>query len=218
MADTTSSQSVPPVTLASQDLTVTLDGKTNLDSFIRAANDKSRIKGLADELNPRIIDPAKLRSMVAALPSQPDSVHAALSGHRLNVGTSGLGVLAVEPTAPGAFGPDYHLTIERTAGVHVLAHASLSFDAPLAKQRTAAAKEAVSAAHKAVHAIEKGKTDPDGLDLGDARWRRAQAASGWAIAARAWHAAEPDSTDAQKALAEAEKAVKEYGMPSGAKV
>jgi hypothetical protein len=208
----------PALTLGSHDVTITLGGGTDLTAFVTAANDKARIKGLGDSLNPGIIDAEKLGAMVAALQAQPDTVRAALAGHTLNVGARGLGVLAIEPAAKNAFGPDYRVTIERVVGTHVLAHADFAIDAALARQRTGAAAKAVAAAEHAVHAVEHGKPDPDGLGAGDVRWRRAQAASGWLLLANAWAAAEPGDAGAKKALTAAHKAAKEYAMPSGGRI
>ena len=107
--------------LESQGVTVSLAGTPDLDGFVAAANAGARIKGLDDALNPGILDAAKLRAMVATLPAQPEAVRAALAGHALIVGAPGTGVLAIEPTRADAFGPAYRLTVERLAGVHVLA-------------------------------------------------------------------------------------------------
>jgi hypothetical protein len=139
-----------------------------------------------------------------------------LAGHVLNVGASGLGVLQLEPTSDKGFGPHLELTIERVAGANVLAHASVPVDAATARDRAAAAAQASAAAHQAVVAIEAGGKDPDGLDLGAARWRQAQAARGWLLVAQAWDKAEPHDQAAKQAAAAAQKAASAYDMPSGA--
>jgi hypothetical protein len=216
MAD--SKSSAPAPSLASHDVTLTLGPNADLAGFVAAANDKARIKGLPDDLNPGIIDADKLGAMVASLPAQPDDVRAALAGHTLNVGAGGLGVLAIEPTPKNAFGNAYRLTIERVVGTHVLAHADAPIDPALAKQRTEAAAKEVTAAERAMHAVEHGKPDPDGLGAGDVRWRRAQAASGYLLLANAWASAEPDNAAAKKAVASASKAAKSYAMPSGGNI
>lgn len=206
---------VPALTLVSHGVTVALGDKADLNTFVTAANQKARIKGLPDALNPGIIDADKLGAFVAVLGAQPESVRTALAGHTLNVGASGLGVLSVEPTRVEAFGTGYRLTIERIVGQRVLARANVLFDAGLAKQRTADAEDAVTAANLAVLAVEGGKADPDGLSAGGVRWRRAQAASAWRIVANAWVSAEPADRAAKKAAAEARKAAMAYDMPSG---
>lgn len=203
------------ITLISHGVTVALGDKADLDAFVTTSNDKARIKALADALNPGIVDGDKLRAFVAVLGGQPELVRKALAGHILNVGASGLGVLSVEPTRVEAFGAGYRLTIERIVGQRVLARSNVSFDAGLAKQRNAAAEEAVTAANLAVRAVEGGKADSDGLSVGDLRWRRAQAASAWRIAANAWVSAEPADRAAKKAAAAAQKARNLYDMPSG---
>ena len=78
-----------PVTLESHGVMLPLTGTPDLDAFATAANDKARIKGLDDAVNPGILDAAKLRAMATALAAQPDSVRAALAGHRLIVGAAG---------------------------------------------------------------------------------------------------------------------------------
>ncbi len=207
-----------PVTLESQGITVSLAGTPDLDGFVAAANAKAHLRGLADALNPGIVDPARLHAMVAALPAQPEAVRAALAGHTLSVGAAGFGVLAVEPARADAFGPGYRLTVERLAGTHVLAHAAVAMDAQLARERTVAAKAAVAQAQQAVQSAEKGRADPDGLDLGGLRWRRARAALGWLIAAKGWQSAAPGDAGAKQAVAEAGKAAGAYDMPSGGQV
>jgi hypothetical protein len=204
--------------LESQGIKLALSDKADLDRFVSGANAKARIKGLDDALNPGIIDAAKLRAMVATLAMQPEPVRAALSGHELIVGTDGFGVLAVEPTRPDAFGPAYRITIERMAGPHVLANANPAMDKTLGRSQTQAAAAATAGAAETVKTMEAGKPDPHGLDLGDARWRRAQAARGWVIAARGWREADPGDAAASAALEEARKAMKAYDMPSGGRI
>jgi hypothetical protein len=207
-----------PLTLESHGVSLSLAGTPDIDGFVAAANARARIKGLDDALNPGILDAAKLRAMVTAIPGQPRAVRDALDGHALIVATDGFGVLAVEPTAAGAFGPAYRITIERLAGNHVLAHADPAMDAGLARTRSAAAEAATTAAHKSVLAAEAGRPDPDGLDTGSVRWRRSQAARAWQIAARAWQRAAPSDPAAARAAAAAGEAAKAYRMPSGGNV
>src|SRR3974390_1177267 len=74
MADTTpTNSSQKAITLYSHNLSLVLDDKANLGVFADAVNDKARIKGLADTLNPGILDVEKLRALVAALAGQPES-------------------------------------------------------------------------------------------------------------------------------------------------
>jgi hypothetical protein len=202
------------LTLESNGVTANLAQAPDLAAFAAQANAKARLKGLDDRLNPGIIDPAKLAAMVAALPAQPPEVRAALSGHGLLL-AAGFGVLAVEPTAADAFGPRYRLTIERTAGTYVLAHADPAIDKAAAKASSVAAQAATTAADRAVAAAEKGRADPDGLDLGTQRWRRAQAARGWRIAAEAWAKSDPADKAAASAAHAADAAVDRFDMPSG---
>jgi hypothetical protein len=209
------SHALPPLVLESRDVTVTLIDRADLDRFVIEANVRGRIKGLDDAVNPDIIDAGKLRAMVAALPMQTDDVRAALAGHKLIVNNSGFGVLAVEPTRADAFGPSYRITIERMAGIHVLAHANPAMDKDLARSRAAAARAATESAVAAVKSIEGGRPDPDGGDLGGVRWRRARAARGWVIAAGAWQEADPTDAAALSSLEEAKRAVRSFDMPSG---
>ena len=146
--------------------------------------------------------------MATALAAQPDSVRAALAGHRLIVGAAGFGVLAVEPTRADAFGPAYRIQIEELAGIHVVASANPAMDRDLGRTRTAMAKAATDAAVKSVKASETGHPDPDGLETGSLRWRRARAAYGWLIAAKGWKLAEPEAPAAAKAVEAARKAAR----------
>jgi hypothetical protein len=223
MADTGSSPSAatapaPIISLTSHDETISLVGTPDLAAFVATANARARIKGLADELNPGILDFAKLNALVASLPLQSASVREQLVGHKLVVDSAGLGVLAIEPTQVDAFASSYTLAIERAAGQYILAHATISFDPALARQRSIAAKAAVAAAERAVAAIGQGKADPDGLDAGGARWRRSQAAAGWLLIARAWQSAEPANLEAKEAVITAEKSARRYAMPSGGRL
>ena len=209
------SQPLPPAILESHGVTVSLSGTPDLDAFVSAANAKVRIKGLDDLLNPGIIDAAKLRAMVASLPAQPEPVRTALSGHSLIVGAAGFGVLAAEPTRADAFGPSYRITVERLAGVHVVASANPAMDKELARSRTAAARAATEAAVAAVTASEAGRPNPDGLEIGALRRRRASASYGWLIAATAWKNSDAGNGDAAVAYEAARKAASAYDMPSG---
>lgn len=202
-------------TLESKGITVSLTEQPELDRFVSDVNARARIKGLDDAVNPGILDPAKLRAMVALLPAQAEEVRAALAGHTLMIDAPVFGVLAVEPTRADAFGPNYRITIRRVAGTHVLAAGNAAMDPALGRLRSEAARSATEAADKAVRAAEKGRHDPDGMDLGGLRWRRAQAAIGWRIAARGWKSAAPGDRAAARAVAAAEKAATTYDMPSG---
>lgn len=183
-----------------------------LAAAIEAANQAARIPGLADTLNPGIIDPDKAARFVAALPKQPAATLARIAGHELALGAGGLGVGAAAPTRADAFGT-FELVVDDVQGRNVLAHTSVAPDPALARSRAAEAKAALQEAEAAVTRAERANA---GDEIGHTRRRRAAAAGAWRLNAAAWAKGAPGDAAAQEALAASQKAARAYAMPSGA--
>lgn len=195
-----------PASLEARGVAMPLVEPLDVEGFVAAVNAKARIAGLDDAVNPGLLDAGKLRGFVGVLARQPAAFQGRVVGRLIGVGSAGLGVLAIEPTAEGAFGAGYRLEIEREAGNRVLLVGHPAIDGALAQARAAASEAATLAAD---HAVAAG-----GGDLGALRWRRYQAARGWLIVASAW--ARVDAKGSAASLERARAAAKKFSMPGGA--
>jgi hypothetical protein len=184
--------------------------------LVEAANATARIAGLPDTLNPGVIDPAKATGFATGLFAQQPAVRARLDGKTVWLNWEQLGLSTAAPTRSDAFAAGFDLMVDDVQGDNVLAHTNVPIDTGLAKSRTAEAEHAVAAAHAEVQRLEAaGDSAPAGA-LGQARLRRSAAARAWRINARAWASAVPQDAAAQASTAEANRAARQYAMPSGA--
>lgn len=186
-----------------------------LARMIAAANQRSRIDGLADALNPDIVDPVKALGFARGLAAQAPATLAALAGHELDLDWADLGLLAAAPTRPEAFAAPFDLVIDEVQGRHVLAHTSVPVDPAGARAASRAAARALAAADRIVQHMERPGSPAAGGELADARLRRSAAARAWRLNAAAWAQADGAGRRARHALADAEAAVARYLMPRG---
>ncbi len=195
-----------PASLEARGERLALVEPLDIEGFVAAVNAKARIEGLDDAVNPGLLDAGKLRGFMGVLMRQPVTFQVKVAGRLTGVGSAGLGVLAIEPTAEGAFGAGYRLEIEGEAGNRVLLAGHPAMDAAVAQARAAASEAATGASDRAVAA--------GGADLGALRWRRYQAARGWLIVATAWARMDPKA--GAGSLERARAAAKKFAMPGGA--
>lgn len=192
------------------------DGAPGLAAFAKAVNDAHRIAGLPDTLNPAMIDPGKLTALVAALPRLPAATRRRLAGRELFLGAGGLGVGTAEPTRPESFLQPFDLAVDSNSAPAVVARASITPDPALAQGRAGEAQAAALEADALAARQNRARTGPMTEAEGIVLVRRAAAARAWLVNARAWASA-GGGPAAQSSLAAAEKAVKAFGMPAGAR-
>ncbi len=161
-----------------------------LAAFIAAANQARQIEGLAEALNPDIIDPDKARHFVAGLARLPAPVLARLAGQDLYLDNNALGIQLAAPTHAAGFDLGFTLTIGEIQGGTVLATADVPVDAALAQSRAQAAEHALS---ELIAAVEHIEADPQRPGLRLAQERRYAVARVWRMNAAAWAQAAPDA-------------------------
>ena len=184
--------------------------------LVEAANMTAHIAGLPDALNPGLIDAAKATGFAAGLAAQPPAILARLAGKAVWLNWEPLGLSTAAPTRSDAFAAGFDLVVDDVQGDNVLAHTNVPIEGGIAKSRAAEAQHAVAVAQAEVQRLEAaGGSAPSG-ELGQARLRRSAAARAWRINARAWASVAPQDTAAKAATSEADRAARQYAMPSGA--
>ena len=120
---------------------------------IAAANEKARIVGLVDALNPAVIDPAKARALLEGLAPDAASV---LGGRALDLDAGTLRISTASPTVVAAFAAPVRLVVESEHGASVTARAEVAVDCGAARAAAAAARVRAGEADRAVAALELG--------------------------------------------------------------
>lgn len=184
-----------------------------LRSFVAAANERERIEGLPDDLNPGILDPEKVVHLASALPRLEAATLARLAGNELYLDTSGMQVRAAYPSRPESFDRPFTLEIDEIQGKTVLARVSLPPDLDLARSRARDAAARLHPLEEEVARIEQaGGGEAGPLRL--AKERRLAAAQVWRVNAAAWAQAAPGDPDAKEAAAASDAAASAYGISS----
>lgn len=153
---------------------------TALRAALAANAEHVRLPGLADDLNPLVLDPARVEAFIAGLVRQPDKVLARLESRWLPLGVEEMYLAAASPIDAASIAAGFQLEVADEDGA--VAHASIRVPArqDYALSVVARARAAFSAFDAEVSALEAGGAVP--FVLMQAKWRRFAAASVWRTA------------------------------------
>ena len=185
-----------------------------LTARIAAHNRRRRLPGLADALDPDLVDPAKAAAFVRGLASQSAPTLARLAGHELPLDWEDLALLIASPTAAADFEAPFALVVDEVQGARIWAHTTAAIDPLRARNGASAARAALAEAHDDVVRLEQDD-DASGAAQLAARLRRSAILRSWLLNARAWVAGAPGDRDAAASLAAADALVDSYLVPRG---
>jgi hypothetical protein len=198
--------------------------RAELTPAINESNRKARLEGLADQLNPAILDAEKVAAFLAVLPKLPAETLRSLAGRTLSLDSAGLMLGASAPTRPATFAGPIRLEIEDVQGDVVHAGLILQVDCARARERAAEARARIKTADDEVKALEarlpaaSGTPDKERetlLALSVARRCRSAVAYVWQKNAKAWTECDGADSAAKADLAAAARAVDSYALPLG---
>lgn len=154
---------------------------------LRAALDSHaghvRLAGLADDLNPLVLDPARVEAFVAGLPGQPENVLRRIEGRWLALGVEGLYLSLASPVTAGTIAAGYELQVpDEDSGV-VQVSLRVTLEQPYASAVAARARAALAGFEAEVATLEA--CDATYYERVLAKRRRFAAAIVWRIACRA---------------------------------
>jgi hypothetical protein len=200
--------------------TVSAQDEAAVDAAIGRANRGEAIEGLADALNPRLIDPARAHAFLAALMALPLTELQHLGGHSLYLAAPGLPLRMTSPTTPASFLALKGLADPDIQGDTVLATARLQPDCDLAQTQSTSARQALDAIADAivtqtsVRQAATGTAEAPALEaLSILRRKRARIAAAWNENARAAAVCAPQNAAAQREQEAARKAASEFALP-----
>jgi hypothetical protein len=189
-------------------------GDATLERILDAVerhDERARIPGLADELNPAVLDPARVRAFVEGLGRVPSSVLDALGGRSIVLAAEGLGLGVASPVGAEALARGYTLELPEDLGAAVLPVARAEPDAARALALVQRAREATGALDAEVARLGR---EPGQGGLLEAKQRRFAAAKVWAAASRALAELHPgDAALADDARAAIEAVRRSVTMP-----
>jgi hypothetical protein len=159
----------------------------------------ARIPGLPDELNPFVLDPARVRAFVEGLGAVPAAVLDRLDDRAIVLASEGLGLSTSSVVDAEAIARGYTLDLPADLGSMVQPGLRAPIDVNLGRTRAARARDAVARFDAEVAQLEREKRDAEAFE---AKHRRFAAAKVWAAASRALSAMDP----ADGALAEEARA------------
>jgi hypothetical protein len=200
-------------------------GEATLEGIMAAIepyNRGARLAGLPDDLNPIVLDPARVRAFALGLSSLPEGVLTGLSGRHLHLQTEGLGLFASSPIEAEAIARGYTLSLPEDPGLVVQPELTAEVRPERARELSARARAEALSRDREVAEIERGRARPglsgeeQGRLLGErteAAWRRFAAAKVWEGSSRALAALDPGSRAAADDAREAELAVDRFITP-----
>jgi len=156
--------------------------QSSLRAALGANADHVRLPGLPDELNPLVLDHARVEAFVEGLVRQPDKVLKQLESRWLALGVEGLYLSAASPVEADAIAGGYDLLVPDEEGSVVQASMRVPLRPAYAQSVVARAKAALAEFEAEVRTLEASGAIPSALML--AKWRRFAAASVWRSAAR----------------------------------
>ena len=189
---------------------------------LAAENKRHAIAGLPDELNPRLVDPAKATALLAAL--TPERL-APLSKRALALGPGALRIGTSAPTTPASFARPFTLAIEseHDSGKTATARANVAVDCTLARERAATARRRVAQSQREVATLTASKEAarntpqeaPTTSALYDATQLRFAVAMAWVENAEAASQCAPQDAAAKADLVEALRVRSASAVPGG---
>lgn len=177
---------------------------------IEAKNHAARLDGQPDDLNPAMLDPARVAAFVEGLSRLPEALLAKLEGRSVALGAEGLLLMTSSPLAASDIEAGYTLSLpdEDEGVIQPALHAAL--DPSRAEAIAARGEAAARAADAEIANLEAAGPSPA---LTHARWRRFASAKVWEIATRALAEASPKDRSRKKQAREASKAVAKWVTP-----
>lgn len=191
-----------------------------IDQFNRVV----RLPGLADKLNPDVIDARKATALVAALPMVAQKSPQLLAQRELYLTPDGLRIGTADPTTAESFTQPFELQMVDVQGETLLARTTVPVVPQMARERVAEAKAMLSAENERIRPLEAGlRAATDAVEkqrlildeLTPARQRRSALARVWWGNARELSELAGASPEAKAETETAFKAVSEYLLPSG---
>ena len=173
------------------------DDPVAIDAAVTTHNNRGRIPGLDDSLNPFLLDPAKVRAFIAALSAAAPAAGEAA----LYLNSPDLPLRPTSPVTAEAIAAARAITITETQGRTALIRAEIPV----------ACAEAGRTAETARRALAIAALDPAAA----AGPRKFALALAWRENALATKSCHPDSADAAADVTQADAAVARYGVPMG---
>jgi hypothetical protein len=199
------------------------DWPTKLREAVAHSNEKARLDGLPDHLNPQIIDAAKAEAFLRALSQRPAEELRPFAGRTLALNVGHLMIDASAPTRPETFSQPFQIEIADVQGDIVHARLALKADCALARQRATEARSQFQAADEEVRALESraakatgSASEPQAVDaVSKAGRRRAALAHAWRENAEAFSKCPEADPSAKSDFDAASRAVNSYGLLMG---
>jgi hypothetical protein len=152
---------------------------------VEKSNSSGRLEGLADDLNPTILDAGKVKAFFTGLPKVPASTLDRLRGATIHLNDPKLQLYAYSPVTSATLELGYTLTVgDGSRGQIARVRLDAPIDLKMARERANRAKQAMLDADREAAALEKEKQKPEAdatvfVAHSEAQRRRYAAASVW---------------------------------------
>lgn len=154
-----------------------------LRAALSANAEHVRLPGLADDLNPLVLDSARVEAFIEGLVRQPETVLRRLESRWLAIGVEGLYLAASSPVTAATIASGFELVLADEDGSVVHAQMRVSLRQDDAQAVATRARTALARFEAEVATLEANAAGT--FVLMQAKWRRFAAASVWRIACRA---------------------------------
>jgi hypothetical protein len=193
-----------------------------LRAAVEQSNARMRLPGLADELNPEVVDVDKALAVVAAVPALVKKSPKRMARLELNLRDAGLRASSADPTTIASFSKPFKLEIVEIKGESPEFHTTVPVVLQLARERATRAKRQLVTENARIEQLEAIRSStPDGSaqrlavrdELTPALWRRSALVRVWSANAELLRE-QPAADAAAKADADAAgKALNAYVLP-----
>lgn len=180
----------------------------SLRAALGANAEHVRLPGLPDDLNPLVLDAARVEAFIEGLPCQPETVLSRLDSRWLALGVEGMHLSAASPVDAATIAGGYQLIVPDEDGSVVQATMRLPLRQDHAQSVATRAKAALRGFEAEVAALEASAANSS--TLAQAKWRRFAAAMVWRDASQCLADVNPAFGDD---LNDALDAVGRYMMP-----
>jgi hypothetical protein len=190
--------------------------RESLRVALNANAEHVRLPGLADDLNPLVLDPARVEAFLEGLPRQPVTALNRLDGRWLALGTEGMHLALASPVEAESIAAGYELIVPDEPGTVVQAAMRVPLRMAYAEAVAARARSTLRELEGEVAALEAN--DGPYATLWNAKWRRFAVATVWRLASKALAEADRQfKRDHQDAAAAISRYVTPpwVGMPPG---
>ncbi len=174
-------------------------------------NQAAKLDGQPDDLNPSMLDEARVAALVEGLPKLPEPILKRLEGRSLVLGAEGLLLSTSSPVRATDIEAGYTISLPEEDETVVLASLQTTLDREKAEAHATRAEEAARAADAEIANLEK--SGPSSASR-NAKQRRFASGRVWVITAKAISNAFPKDRAAKKRATEATKAASKWATPS----